>query len=393
MSLLSMDSSGSSRVPSMDRVTALYRAHIKFVWGVLWRARMPVADVKDLAQDAFIVVLRKVRAQDHPPLQSEDEERAWLYRITKYELDNYRTRARFRQLESMDDRTNDFPDPQNEHARLENRETLILLLESIQLPGAREVFELVELEGFSVPHAAKTLDISEPNAYRRLRVAREHVAAAAAKLKRDELAGRRKKSALLMSVGVVPWVKLRGLQDPPAGTVEEIWERIQATMAELDREQNGSATPPPPGLHARPQVGLLKILAGPLKSPWFNLVSACLGGAIVALLFLLRPNTKLVPFQVPVPIFVVTSSPPASAPLPAPSSPPLTPPTDVTAPVDGAIDDEAELIRRARADFAKGDRQKMLEALTAYERRFPKGRLRNLARSMRASPLPDASAR
>ena len=376
----------------MDRVASLYRAHINFVWGVLWRARMPVADVKDLAQDAFIVVLRKLRAQDHPPLQSEDEERSWIYRITKYELDNYRTRSRFRRSESMNDRTNDFPDPRDEHARLENRETLILLLESIQFPGAREVFELVELEGFTVPHAAKTLDISEPNAHRRLRVAREHVAEAAAKLKRDELAGRRKKSALLMSFGVVPWVQLRGLQDPPAGTVEEIWDRIQATVVKIDREQNGSAKPPPPALHARPQAGLLKNLARPLKNPWFNLVSACLGGAIVALLFLLRPNTKLVPFQVPVPIFVVTSSPPASAPLLAPSSPPLTPPTVVTAPAEKAIDEEADLIRQARADFAASNLQKMLETLAAYEQRFPAGRFRNIVRSMRAS-VPDAGAR
>ncbi|MEO5725761.1 MAG: sigma-70 family RNA polymerase sigma factor, partial [Byssovorax sp.] len=212
----------------MDRVTALYRAHIKFVYGVLWRTRMPVADVNDLAHDAFLVVLRKVRAQDHPPLASEDEERSWLYRITHFELQNYRRRARFRRPDPMNDHTHDLPDPRNDHARLEDRETMLLLLDSIQVSGGREVFELVELEGFTVAQAAATLDISEPNAHRRLRLARRDVEAMAAKLQSEAVAGKRKKSVLVMAFGVVPWLQLRGSQDPPAGTVEEIWERIQA---------------------------------------------------------------------------------------------------------------------------------------------------------------------
>jgi RNA polymerase sigma factor (sigma-70 family) len=354
---------------------------------------MPAADVKDLAQDAFLVVLHKMRAQDHPPFATEDEERSWLYTITTFELKNYRRRARYRQTEAMDDYTNDFRNPRNDHARLEDRETLLLILESIGNEAGRQLFELVELEGFSVVQAAETLNLTERNAHHRLGLARQNVEAVVAKLRREEVAGGKKKSAFLMAFGVVPWVQLRSFQDPPAGTVEEIWARLQATVAKLDRENERSATPPAPGLHARPHAGrLLTTLAGPLKSPWFNVVSACLGGAIVALLFLLRPNTKLVPFQVPVPIFVVTSSPPASAPLLAPSSPPLTPPTDVTAPVDEAIDEEAELIRQARAAFATSNRKKMLEALTAYERRFPTGRLRNVARSMRAN-VPDAGAR
>lgn len=375
----------------MDRVAALYRDHFTFVWRVLWHARVPMADVKDLVHDVFLVVLHKVRTQD-PHLETKDQERAWLYTITINLLKNYRSRARFRRTEPMDDHTNDFPDARNEAAHLADREILHLLLDSITGQG-RAVFELVDLEGFTVVQAAQTLDISETNAHRRLGIARKEVEAAVAKLQRDEAAGEKKASAFLMPFGVGAWLKLRELQNPPAGTAEEIWERLQTTVADLDRENERRATPPPQNLPARLQEGrLLKNLAGHLKSPWGNLLSACFGGAIVALLFLLRPNTKLMPFRVPVPIFIVTSSPPAPAPLPAPSAPAATPPTDATPPVDEKIDEEAVLIRQARAAYAKNDRRAILEAVTAYERRFPTGRFKGVTREMRSS-LPEASAR
>ena len=153
----------------MDRVADLYRDHLTFVWRVLWRSRMPAADVKDLAHEVFIVVLRKVRA-DNPPLKTPDQQRAWLYLIIRYELKNYRSRARFRGTEPMDE--SNFPHPRNEHVIAEDRETLLLLLDSIKGRGGREIFELVEMEGFSVVQAAETLGITEPNAHRRLGRAR-----------------------------------------------------------------------------------------------------------------------------------------------------------------------------------------------------------------------------
>ena len=392
MSLLSVESPGSSRVPSMDRVAALYRDHLEFVWRVLWRGRMHMADIKDLAHEVFIVVLRKVRTED-PHLKTEDQERAWLYRITIYELQNYRSRARFRRTEPMDDSTKDCPDPRNDYARLADSETLLLLLDSIKGQG-RAVFELVDLEGFSVVQAAQTLDISESNAHRRLGLARKDVEAAVAKLaQRDEAAGKKKTSAFLMPFGVGAWLQLRDLQNPPEGTADEIWERLQATVAELDRENERRVTPPPPKLPAPSRAGLLlKKLAGHLKSPWVNVFSACLGGAIVALLFHLRPNAKIVPLPIPFPVFIVTSSTPTPAPLPASSSASAPPTTDAPSTADATIDEENQLIRRARAAFAVNDRLGTIEAINAYERRFPVGRFRNVARGLRTS-LRDAGGR
>lgn len=385
MSLLSVDSPGSLPLPCMDRVEALYRIHVNFVWRVLSRRRVPAADVADLAHDVFVTVLRKLSAED-PPLANEDQERAWLCRIAIHVRGNYLRRARYRRMVHMDNQLDAFSNPQNDHERLEDMEMLELVLEAIEHPVGRELFELVDLEGFSLPQAAVTLDLKERTAQHRLALAREDVNRVVTRLRREEAARSKKKSTLLMAFGVVPWVQLRSLHNPPAGTVDEVWARLQATMTQLDRENVQSAPPRVPGPHTRSHPGrLMRTLAGTLKSPWFNLVSACLGGAIVALLLHLRPNTKLMPVRFPVPIALVTTSSATRAPVPGPSAPPVTLPTGSSAHADEAMDEESAWIRRIRADITNGNRKSALDALTEYEQRFPTGRLKTVAQSMRAS--------
>jgi RNA polymerase sigma-70 factor (ECF subfamily) len=379
----------------MDRVADLYRDHLKFVWRVLWRARMPAADIKDVAHDVFLVVLLKMRAKD-PQLKSQDKERAWLYRITIYELKNYRARARFRGTEPMDDHFKDIPDARNDAARLADREQLLLLLDSITGQG-RAVFELVELEGFSVVEAARTLEITETNAHKRLGLARQEVEAAVAKLaERDEAAGKTKTSAFLMPFGVGAWLQLRDLQAPPEGVADQIWERLQATAAAIDGEHNKPAAPSPPKSPAQSRAGrLLEKLTGPVKAHLGNLVSGCFGGGIVALLFLLRPNATIATLRIPVPFVLGTSSTSAPARLPAPSSPDGISPDDATLSADTVpsaevvLDEETQLIRQARAAYATGNRTKTIDAISAYERLFPAGRFRHVTRELRAT-LPAA---
>jgi RNA polymerase sigma-70 factor (ECF subfamily) len=378
----------------MDRVADLYREHLKFVWRVLWRARMPAADIKDLAHDVFLVVLRKMRAADSQ-LTTRDQERAWLYTITTNELKNYRSRARFRGTEPMDDRFKEIPDARNDAARLADREQLLLLLDSITGQG-RAVFELVELEGFSVVEAARTLEITESNAHKRLGLARKDIEAAAAKLaQRDEAAGK-KTGAFMMPFGVGAWLQLRDLQDPPEGVADQIWERLQATVAEIDREHDQPAAPSPPKPPARSRAGrLLEKVTGPVKAHLGNIVSGCCGGGIVALLFLLRPNATIATLRIPVPLFLETSSTSAPARLPAPSSPDGISPDDATLSADAVpsaevvLDEETQLIRQARAAYATGNRTKTIEAIRAYEQLFPAGRFRHITRELRAT-LPAA---
>ncbi len=375
----------STMASTMDRVAALYRDHLQFVWNVLWRARTPFEDMKDLAQDVFLVVMRKVREDPTRPGLDADEERAWLYRITIYQLSNHRSRARFRKTDLFVD--NETPNPRNDAARLEDGEQLLSLLDSIKGQG-RAVFELVELEGFTVVAAAKILEITESNAHKRLALARADVDAAAAKLSRGDKDAK-KRAFLMMPFGVGSWLHLRNLQSPPEGTAELMWDSLRAMVRAIDRENDRRATPGPEKAPARPRA-----LAERWKGPLGNVGSACLGGAIVALLFLLPPRGKGEPFPIPVPVFVVTSSTTAPAPLPATSSlnePPTTDAAADAAPTtEETIDEETQLIRQARAAFASNNRQATIEALDAYERRFPGGRFANGARKLRKS-LPAAA--
>ncbi len=372
----------------MDRFVALYRAHLQFVWRVLWYARAPEADTKDIAHDVFITVLGKLRAGDptSPGPATKDEERAWLYVIATNALKNYRQRARFHRVEPMDDRTNEIPDARNDAAHLEAQEELRTLLDGLPR-DRREVFELVELEGVSVVVVAQALGITESNAHRRLALARADIKAAVAKLaQRDKDAGKKTTRASLLPLGVGAWLQLRDLANPPEGTADLIWKRLEDTMATMDREDDRPARPPPEHLSARPRVGsLVKKLAGHLKRPLGYVLAAGVGGAIVALFFLLRPNTRIAILRLPGPVAFVTSGAAAPAPLLAPGSSNTPSSTDAIPTADATNDEEAKLIRQARAAYAAGNIPNAIEAFTAYERRFPMGWFRGDIRTMRST--------
>lgn len=367
----------------MERFVTLYRNHIEFVWRTLWRARAPEADINDLVQEAFIIVLRKLR-EDNPTLPgTRDEELAWLYVIAIYELKNYRQRARFRRVESMDDRTNEIPDARNDAAHLEAQEELRTLLANLP-PDRREVFELVEIEGVSVVVVARTLGITEATAHKRLGLARQDVKEAAAKLaQRDKDAGTKKTNGLLLPFGVGAWLPLRDLAKPPEGTADLIWNRLQDAIATIDQENDPPTRPPPPQPPARPPAEpLVKKLAGHLARPLERVFTAGAGGTIVALFFLLRPNAGIAILRVPVPIVIVTTS---TATPTTPISSAATPTTETIPTAAATIDEETQLMRQARAAYAAGDRSAAIAAFNAYERHFPAGQFRSRIREMRAT--------
>ncbi len=393
-----MDSTGSPRAPIMDRVAALYRDHFHHVLRVLWRAGIPASEIEDLAHNVYLVVLRKLSTSspERFALRTLDEERAWLYQIAVFEARNYRSRARVRQVKLMDN-TNDVPDPRNEAARVADGEQLLVLLDSITGEG-RAVFELVELEGFSVALAARTLDLTESTAHKRLGLARRDVAAAVAKLvQRDKAAGKQKASVFLLPFGEGAWLTLRDLQNPPEGTYERGWERLHATMLAMEKEneENENDRPAEPTLRQPPaqaRQGRLLWLARSLQSPLGNILSAGIGGAVVALLFLLWPNARIAVLRIPVPVVFVTSS---TTP-PAPPAPPSAVVDDPQSPsespsANAPLDEEARLMRQARVAFAMGRFQETRAALDDYEARYPAGRFSTTAHALRAN-LADADA-
>src|SRR5690242_3349206 len=125
MSIPSRESAGSPRVPGMDRVATLYQKHSRLVWRALWRLRVPEADIQDLVHEVFLVVLRKLPTYQppapRPGQSSEDQEIAWICKITFYEAMNYRARQRHRRVEPMDE-NHEIPDARDEAASLHDRE-------------------------------------------------------------------------------------------------------------------------------------------------------------------------------------------------------------------------------------------------------------------------------
>jgi hypothetical protein len=250
------------------------------------------------------------------------------------------------------------------------------------------VFELVELEGVSVVVVARTLGITEATAHKRLGLARQDVKEAAAKrAQRDKDAGTKKTSALLLPFGVGAWLPLRDLAKPPEGTADLIWKRLQDAIATMDQENDPPTRSPPPPPPARPRAGpLVKKLAGHLARPLEHVLTAGVGGAIVALFFLLRPNAGIAILRVPVPIVILTTSTATLTTPPVPSSSAATPTTDTIPTAAATIDEEeTKLMRQARAAYAAGDHAAAITAFNAYEHHFPAGQFRSRIREMRAT--------
>jgi RNA polymerase sigma-70 factor, ECF subfamily len=379
----------------MDRMAELYRKHFDLVRRALRWAGVPDADRDDLIHDVFVVVLRKLPTWNptpQPGFSLEEQERAWIYKITTYEIQNYRRRQRPRRVEPMD-RTPEIPDPRDEAARVEVTDELLTLLDRTT-PERRRLFELVELEGFSVVAAADIVGISESNAHKRLNLARQDIRKAAERLAQgDQEAGKKENSAFLLPFGVGAWLHFRDLIQAPEGTFDQIWQRLQRTIAEIDHENDRPATPPPQRPPLRSRLGrLLPALGKALKGVVGYFLAAAAGGTVAALLLLPRPEVRIAILRLPGPIVM---SSPSAAPVEAPSADGLgeTASTGAAATAAAAIDPrEARLIRQAQAAYAAGKILEMIAALNAYEAQFPAGQLRNDARVLRAS-LADAGAK
>ncbi len=274
------------------------------------------------------------------------------------------------------DNADEIPDRRNDGARLVDHDYLLFLLDSTT-EERRAVFALTEIEGFTAAEAAGMLNIGESNVNRLLRLARDDMRATAKELERSAPAGQeQKKRAFLLPFGVGAWTTLRDALNPSAETTARVWQRLEATIANLDEESDKLADPPssPP----RPPLGRLKAMGGYLKGALGHLLSAVLGGAIVAWLLLPRPASSIAVLWMPVPILVATSATSATGPSPsvidAPDAAPSAPAApSASTPVDA---EELRLIRQAHVALTAGDLSETIVVLKAYDRQFPAGRLR-----------------
>lgn len=152
----------------------LYERHVDFVWRVLRRLGVPPSSVADAAQEALLVVHRRLDTFDgRVPVTH------WLAGIcVRVARREYRTRRR-RQPEALDPAgwidVESLPD-RAAHAStaMERRErirTLYALLATLDAPK-REVFVLAELEQLTGPEMVEILGVPLNTVYSRLREAR-----------------------------------------------------------------------------------------------------------------------------------------------------------------------------------------------------------------------------
>jgi RNA polymerase sigma-70 factor, ECF subfamily len=154
----------ASPAPSLE---AIYREHMPFVWRVVRRLGVPFDAIEDAVHDVFLVVRRRL-----PELDAASDLRGWLFMITRGVVANDR-RSRERR-ERRRDRASQ-PEPPLDPETLAAGAEAVRFVEAFlaTLPDEqRIVFELIDIEGFTGPEAARASTTNLDTAYSRLRLAR-----------------------------------------------------------------------------------------------------------------------------------------------------------------------------------------------------------------------------
>ena len=162
----------SAASPHQQRLEAIVREYLPFVWRVLRRLGLSPADADDAAQRVLLTVAR--RLADIEP----GRERAFLSRTaTHIALKAHRSERRRREqpVAVLEHAEATAPDPET---LLQKRRTLArldALLDELAL-DLRTVFVLFEIEGLTQEEVALALDLPKGTVASRLRRARQRLA-------------------------------------------------------------------------------------------------------------------------------------------------------------------------------------------------------------------------
>ena len=361
----------------MDRPTfeELYRQHFDLARRAIRRTGVKgEAEVDDLAQETFIVVYRRFSELD----LARGDGKGWIYRIAVNLALNYRRKPHARRETLMDPaEQHTLPDPGNTEARVADQEHLRLLLASTT-KERRHVYELIEVEGFTLSEAALAIGIPMSTVDDRLRRARRDMQEANTRLQYRKTGGR----AAILPIGIGAWLHLREITSPPPGAADRLWERIQS-MSAIERGADGN----------RP--------TSPVKKPWPKRVPAllrrvmepalgALGGAGLTLLgvHLTRAPARETTYQPPVTVTEeaegATAAPAGLNGLNDETSPAMLPGGLGVDSLKVANPAALLALRKAQAAYVVGDKLAALDALGVFEREFSEDPLRISAERLRA---------
>ena len=162
-----LEESGSGHTCALTPEFAFVH-HFDFVWRSLRRLGVAPTALDDAIQEVFVVVCRRLDS-----VTGEAQLRSWLFAIATHVAYKARRTARRRGAEPLPELLADERSlsPQESAAQAEAVQTVYALLEHLS-PPQRAVFVLAELEQFTAPEIAATLDLPLNTVYSRLRSAR-----------------------------------------------------------------------------------------------------------------------------------------------------------------------------------------------------------------------------
>lgn len=161
--------------PSDGEFADAYREHVAYVWNSLRRLGARESDVEDLVHDVFVTAYRRLDAYD-----TDRPMRRWLFGIAFRVLSAERRRARNR-LEVPSDNIDVASEaPRHDEATAARR---LLMAALAELPiEQRAVLVMHDVDGYSAPEIAESLELPVNTVYSRLRLARAKFAMAARRL-------------------------------------------------------------------------------------------------------------------------------------------------------------------------------------------------------------------
>ncbi|MGC4092929.1 MAG: sigma-70 family RNA polymerase sigma factor [Polyangiaceae bacterium] len=163
----------SALKPRADEAQALepgqiFEAELDYVWTALRRLGVAERDVEDIAHEVFIRVFAQLERYDRSrPI------RPWLFGFALRCASDYRRRVSHRRqvLGLSEDPMDEAANPFEQLALAEDLVLAKAALEGLELTR-RAVFILHEIDGYSIPDIADSLDIPIGTASSRLRLAR-----------------------------------------------------------------------------------------------------------------------------------------------------------------------------------------------------------------------------
>lgn len=151
----------------------VYERYFDLVWMAVRHLGVPEQAVEDVVQEVFVVIHSRL-----PTLQKVESLRSWVYSVARRVVSTYRRSQRVRnvsgaQYAEVARLTERLPPTPLQLWELADRQRLLVKLLGELDEAKREVFLLMEVEGFTAPEIAEALELPLNTVYSRLRTARQ----------------------------------------------------------------------------------------------------------------------------------------------------------------------------------------------------------------------------